>query len=110
MDVVKLTLKKKWFDMILSGEKTEEYRELKDYWNSRLNRLYPTAFSGETFHPNVEAIHFFNGQCFSKKYPNFIIEFKSAEITTGNPDWGAVQNEKYHVIRLGRVLSSSKCG
>lgn len=26
-----LTIEKKWFDMILSGEKTEEYRELKRY-------------------------------------------------------------------------------
>lgn len=31
-----LTLKKKWFDMIESGEKKEEYREPKDYWKTRL--------------------------------------------------------------------------
>ena len=30
-----LTIEKKWFDMILSGEKTEEYRELKRYYDSR---------------------------------------------------------------------------
>ena len=27
-----LPIKKKWFDMILSGEKKEEYREIKPYW------------------------------------------------------------------------------
>lgn len=32
-----LNLKKKWFDMILSGEKTEEYREIKGYWIDRLS-------------------------------------------------------------------------
>ena len=32
MRVLHLTLKKKWFDMILSGEKKEEYREIKSYW------------------------------------------------------------------------------
>lgn len=29
--IVPLTLKKKWFDMIASGEKLEEYREIKPY-------------------------------------------------------------------------------
>jgi len=31
-----LTLKKKWFDMIVSGVKKEEYRESKVYWLKRL--------------------------------------------------------------------------
>ena len=31
-----LTLKKKWYDMIASGEKKEEYREVKKYWIRRL--------------------------------------------------------------------------
>lgn len=30
-----LPIKKKWFDMIASGEKKEEYREIKPYWTSR---------------------------------------------------------------------------
>lgn len=32
-----LPIKKKWFDMILSGEKKEEYREIKPYYDSRLD-------------------------------------------------------------------------
>lgn len=35
MSTLKLTLKKKWFDMIASGEKKEEYREIKPYWIKR---------------------------------------------------------------------------
>ena len=31
-----LPIKKKWFDMIKSGEKKEEYREIKDYYDKRL--------------------------------------------------------------------------
>ena len=31
-----LPIKRKWFDMILSGEKKEEYREIKPYYESRL--------------------------------------------------------------------------
>lgn len=31
-----LSLNKRWFDMIASGEKREEYRELSPYWIKRL--------------------------------------------------------------------------
>lgn len=36
MEKLKLVLKKKWYDMIASGEKTEEYREITPYWCNRL--------------------------------------------------------------------------
>lgn len=36
MQILHLTLKKKWFDAIASGKKTIEYRENKPYWHSRL--------------------------------------------------------------------------
>lgn len=31
-----LPIKRKWFDMILSGEKKEEYRDIKPYYDTRL--------------------------------------------------------------------------
>ena len=31
-----LHLKREWFEKIASGEKTKEYREMKPYWNVRL--------------------------------------------------------------------------
>ena len=34
--VLTLTVSKKWFDMIVANEKTEEYREIKPYWVARL--------------------------------------------------------------------------
>lgn len=34
--VLTLTVNKQWFDMIIAGEKTEEYREIKPYWVARL--------------------------------------------------------------------------
>ena len=34
--VLTLTVSKQWFDMIVAGEKTEEYREIKPYWIKRL--------------------------------------------------------------------------
>ena len=33
---LKLTLCRQWFDLIKSGEKKEEYREIKPYWINRL--------------------------------------------------------------------------
>lgn len=34
-----LPIKKQWFDMIVSGEKKEEYREIKPYYDKRLGYL-----------------------------------------------------------------------
>lgn len=43
--VLTLTVNKEWFFLILSGEKTEEYRVIKPYWASRL--VNQQAESGE---------------------------------------------------------------
>ena len=43
--VLTLTINKQWFDKIVSGEKTEEYRDIKPYWASRL--VNQQAESGE---------------------------------------------------------------
>jgi hypothetical protein len=36
--VLHLTLQRVWFDKIKAGRKTEEYREKKPYWQTRLFR------------------------------------------------------------------------
>lgn len=38
--VLKLVVSKQWFDMIVAGEKTEEYRKIKGYWVKRLFLLW----------------------------------------------------------------------
>ena len=38
--VLTLTVSKQWFDMIVAGEKTEEYREINGYWVKRLFLLW----------------------------------------------------------------------
>ena len=43
--ILTLNVSKQWFDMIVSGEKTEEYRVIKPYWASRL--VNQKAESGE---------------------------------------------------------------
>lgn len=34
--ILTLNVSKQWFDMIVAGQKTEEYREIKPYWVARL--------------------------------------------------------------------------
>jgi hypothetical protein len=88
-----LTLKKKWFDMIASGEKKEEYREIKPYWTKRLT-------DGDPKHWDVVA--FRNG--YAKDSPVIYCVFKGIKIGRGNPNWGADQDMDYYIIRLGKLL------
>jgi len=104
MKTLKLTLKKKWFDMILSGEKKEEYREIKRYWIQRLC----DEFSFEIFDPecfqHFDLIEFSNG--YGSKVPRFTIECKGIEIAKGNTKWGAEPNVEYFVIKLGNIFET----
>jgi len=38
--ILHLTLERKWFDLIASGEKKIEWRDVKPYWTKRLQRKY----------------------------------------------------------------------
>lgn len=41
-----LPIKRKWFDMILSGEKKEEYRDIKPYYDTRLMDTFGMIWVG----------------------------------------------------------------
>jgi hypothetical protein len=95
-----MTLKKQWFDMILSGEKKEEYREIKEYWIERLAIDYQP---GLRFEPKqFDVIRFKNG--YGSNDPVMDVECLGIEIREGNPKWGAVPGDKYFVIKLGNIL------
>ncbi len=112
--VLKLTLKKKWFDMILSGEKTEEYRDIKPYFESRLidkneqmrsespslGEYYPSDFIAWK---DFDFVLFTNG--YSKNSRIMLVELKGMGIAKGNPKWGAEKDKDYYVISLGDVKS-----
>ena len=108
MSTLKLTIKKQWFDMILSGEKTEEYREIKKHWERILtNDLQYYEQGWDADFKKFDTVHFFNGAYYSESLPNFKIECKGIEIKTGNPIWGAELNTDYFVIKLGKILTHS---
>lgn len=104
MDILHLTLKKKWFDMILSGEKKEEYREIKPYWETRLSN-----FDGEQFlhHKNYDVVIFKNG--YQKDAPTMEVECSRIYCGYGRDEWGGIGQEKYYIIELGNVLSTQNC-
>ena len=78
--------------MILSGEKTEEYRDIKLYYNLRLiGREYNTAV-------------FRNG--YARDAPSLTIELKAIRFGTGNPEWGAEANKKYFILYLGKIINT----
>lgn len=88
--ILYLNLKKQWFDMIASGEKKEEYREVKEYWTKRLD--------GKSY----DQVHFRNG--YSKDARTMLLECKGITIGEGNPKWGGVIGHKVFVIKLGEIL------
>jgi hypothetical protein len=123
-----LTLNKKWFDMILSGLKTEEYREIKKYWVKRFvldvfkvlncdsntiqfeNLLKTKGLQKALIYigaemSSYETITFSNG--YAKNKPQFEIEFKGFEIGRGKQEWGAENKEKYFILKLGEIINKT---
>ena len=118
MKILHLPLKKEWYEMIESGVKTEEYRELKGYWTQRLTRYGNDTLSGRFYadflasSPNVlkyniekrmmlyakyDAVKFSYG--YTKRTMTFEIE--SITIGKGKPEWGA-PTEDVFIIKLGK--------
>lgn len=106
-----LTLKKKWFDMIDSGEKTEEYRELKDYWKKRLGYYYEPGDGSENGYfdegfrePFFTHILFKNG--YQKNSPKMTFVISDYFIREGNINWGAESGLNYFVFILGERVAN----
>lgn len=100
-----LPIKKKWFDMVLSGEKKEEYRDIKPYYTSRFTkalglnpfeRLKSYLIDNEAVDCTMKVM-FRNG--YSHNSPYFIAECKLV-IGKGKVEWGAVPNRNYYVLKI----------
>jgi len=94
MNILHLTLKRKWFDMILSGEKKEEYREIKPYWRKRLLRK------------SFDAIHFRNG--YAKDARCLPSRSRGCTGNLGIVEWGAPEGEEVFILRLGEIIKEDK--
>lgn len=90
-----LPIKKKWFDMILSGDKKEEYREIKPYYDSRFRiRNEDEA--------RTLILLFRNG--YRKNSPAIKCEVIISK-GLGKTQWGAEPNKEYYVLK---ILSAEK--
>ena len=111
---LQLSLKTKWFEMTKAGIKTEDYRELNDYWFKRLASLdYRQYWDLDAFikyantHP-YNCYKDFKTNTMTLGYPKsgdkeriLSLEHKGIEIRTGKPEWGAEPNKLYFVIMHG---------
>ena len=107
METLHLNLKKKWFDMIASGEKKTEYRDQTEYWEKRLinideqNRL-DAGLSLDIAFRDFQTVTFSNG--YSKDRRQMVIKIESFEAGFGKEEWGALKNNWYYKINLGRII------
>ena len=110
-----LPLKKEWYEMIESGVKTEEYREIKPYWSKRFLKGFPafwrmafnvcmlsrefTILHEREIHPIYSSVRFSYG------YTKRTMTFRLVKITVGKgrPEWGAPEEEVF-IIKLGERL------
>lgn len=89
MRILHLTVIKNWFDMIASGEKTEEYRGIKPYWETRLQN------------GRYDAVTFRNG--YSEYAPRVTRKLLAIVQGIGNPKWGAPKDKQVFILKLGEV-------
>ena len=113
-NVLILHLKKKWFEMIKSEEKPEEYRRMTLFWTKRLVEIVPYKVEAKDEYGNIIA-HKTTTKIVLKKfdevwllcgYPKLtdtdkIIKWNSPTLDcrAGNPQWGAPLNEFVYVIK-----------
>lgn len=91
-----LPIKKKWFKMIVSGEKKEEYRELKPYYHTRLKKV----FGFDYINKRVEII-FRNG--YSHNSPS-VRCLCILNIGSGKQEWGAEPQKEYYILTILKIL------
>lgn len=96
-----LPIKKKWFDMILSGIKKEEYREIKPYWETRLRKAFGEYGIGVA----KRKVLFRNG--YGRHAPYFIA-LCSFKIGTGKEEWGATGGNQYFVLQIHEILEKGE--
>lgn len=117
---LRLSLKKKWFEMTKSGIKKEDYREITDYWFRRLFE-HPPFYEFEDFIDDINDLEFllatsssmrhFDNNTMTLGYPKSTdtdrilkLEHKGIEIRIGNPEWGAEPGKLYFVIKHGNLI------
>ena len=91
-----LTITKEWYDMIRSGEKKEEYREIKPFYTTRFTNVGLLDEKGEPTHKRVK-IKLRNGYA---KWSPYVVMLCTLDIKKGKPEWGAVPKVEYSTLKV----------
>jgi len=104
---LKLVLTRKWFDMILSGEKKEEYRAIK---KSVVSLLFDWKESGLSREQFTEDLNEYGDNSdlwvflkYSANRDKFDIEFLSVSIGEAKPEWSDNWKGNVFIIKLGEI-------
>lgn len=92
--------------MILSGEKKEEYREMKPYWEKRFKKHFNWNIGEDEifewhFTNKPKIIKFQNG--YGKDVPSFLAEC-TIRVGTGKEEWGAEPDVNYYILEIRNIL------
>ena len=108
-----LPIKKKRFDMIVSGEKKEEYREVKPYYRTRFYNAVKEVLDKETFAQKVTAIVLYDNTVmldvifrngYSKNSPQIKCKCIFKGKGQGKEEWGAELGKIYYVLEIIDIL------
>lgn len=95
---LKLTLKYKWYDMIDSGVKLEEYRNITPFYKSRIEKYIKALENGEEVY-----VTFYKAYTKDRLRMTFRIDYIVK--TEGEQEWGALPGIKYYCIGLGKRIN-----
>lgn len=102
-----LPIKGKWFNMILSGEKLEEYREIKPYYMTRFKKVF--AMYTNSYLPmagDKQEIRFRNG--YGSSRPEFVA-LCTLDVKTGKEEWGAEPGKEYYTLKIHEITERRGC-
>ena len=103
--MVILPIKRKWFDMIMSGEKLEEYRDIKSYWKKRLNAFELLLDMDKRIeYGDLGYMTHVIRECkiragYNKTSPTATISYW-LDVGVGKPEWGAEPNVDYYRLHI----------
>lgn len=95
-----LILTHKWYEKLLSGEKEEDYRDIKPYYTTRLQNILGKEKMSLLLQGKEVLLGDVEFKLGYKKDACSFTEMTTVRIGKGNPEWGADGNSEQYIFRL----------
>ncbi len=115
-----LPIKKEWFDMIVAGDKKEEYKEIKPYYDKVLGNVFIGFPFTKAIVENLNSIKSYDASQIKNAEIIFRNGYKynspkvkclcTLDIGQGKEEWGARPNKEYYVINILEILEVKRYG